>query len=644
MEKTDFYALLASSALLLTSPALAQRTDDNAATAAEDAFGTSVGDQSIGIYSSGDVRGFSPSDAGNIRLEGLYFDQQAFLTDRLQQGSTIRVGISAQSYPFPAPTGIADYNLRKPGAKRLASVGLNYGPFGGKSAEIDLQLPIDGARFGIAAGAGLYRETSFHGGSPNFFSTALVSRFAPRDGVEVTGFWSRVRVSEEEAQPLIFNGGTALPKRIARASFHGQPWADNSGTETNYGVIARADPLGFDVRLGVFRSISNSDESFADLLFDTDANGVVGNRFIIREAGSRSASTSGELRASRTFADGPRQHILIASLRARDQSRLYGGSNTQRLERTSFSDRPDFRARPVFTEGPKSTDGVKQTTFGAAYQGKWRNVGEISLGVQKTRYTKTTVDPARSVPSTKDSPFLFSATAAVYVTPSLAIYGGYTRGLEESPRAPDEAINRNEAPPAIRTEQKDAGVRWTISKGVTAVVGVFDVAKPYFGTDKAKLFRQLGSVRNRGVELSIAGQIAPGLNLVAGNVFLDAEISGENVTNRVIGKRPIGTIERRTIISLDYRLPWHDPLSLDAFFESTGNRIANDDPITPLIIPPRSVISLGARYRLKVDKTPVLIRAQVGNVTNTFGWLVGGSGFFIPNGARRFSLSIAADI
>jgi iron complex outermembrane recepter protein len=56
------------------------------------------------------------------------------------------------------------------------------------------------------------------------------------------------------------------------------------------------------------------------------------------------------------------------------------------------------------------------------------------------------------------------------------------------------------------------------------------------------------------------------------------------------------------------------------------------------------VVHLGARYRLKLAGTSVLVRAQIGNVTNTFGWNVGGSGFFIPNGARRFSLSVAADI
>jgi iron complex outermembrane recepter protein len=40
----------------------------------------------------------------------------------------------------------------------------------------------------------------------------------------------------------------------------------------------------------------------------------------------------------------------------------------------------------------------------------------------------------------------------------------------------------------------------------------------------------------------------------------------------------------------------------------------------------------------------MLIRANVDNLFNTFGWNVGGSGFFVPNGARRYSLSLSADL
>jgi hypothetical protein len=56
--------------------ALAQsRSDENAVTQAEDAFGFSVGRESLGIYNAGNVRGFSPIAAGNLRIDGLYFDQ-----------------------------------------------------------------------------------------------------------------------------------------------------------------------------------------------------------------------------------------------------------------------------------------------------------------------------------------------------------------------------------------------------------------------------------------------------------------------------------------------------------------------------------------------------------------------------------------
>ncbi len=633
----------AAALLVISAPALAQRTDNNAVTAAADAFGTSVGDSSIGIYNEGDVRGFSPADAGNLRIEGLYFDQQANLTGRLQAGLTIHVGISAQGYPFPAPTGIADFSLRKPGKDLLVSPALNFGPFGSKEAEVDFQIPIDGEKLGIAAGVGLYRDRDPSFATPDNFSTALLVRYAPRPGIEIMPFAMRIRQTEAESQPLIFTSGAFLPKRINRTQFHGQPWNDNVGTATNFGLIAKADPFGLDVSLGLFRSRFANDVSTADLLFNTDATGRVGRRVIVRERDDDYASTSGEFRVAKLITEGKRRHTLTASIKGRQQDRRYGGAAVVELG-ASQTDGQDFRIEPVTVDGPKTRDRVTQTTYGVAYRGQWAGVGELGVGIQKTQYRKsvTDPDPAIVLPVTRDSPWLISATAATNLTPKLALYAGYVRGLEESPVAPSDALNLNEAPPAIRTEQKDGGVRWEISSGVTAVLGVFDITKPYFNVDPAGRFRQLGQVRHRGVEFSIAGQIAPGLNLVAGNVYLDATVSGEEVDRGVIGRRPIGTFKRHTIVSLDYRLPWHDPLSFDATFEGTSDRTAN--AANTLIIPTRAVISLGARYRFKVGHAPVLVRAQVGNVTNTFGWNVGGSGFFVPNGARRFSLSIAADV
>ena len=99
----------------------AQRAGENAVTQADDAFGTSVGNEQVGLYSSFDVRGFSPTAAGNVRIDGLYFDQVSELDSRVTDSSRIRVGIAAQGYAFPAPTGVVDYSLRLPAAIHISA-------------------------------------------------------------------------------------------------------------------------------------------------------------------------------------------------------------------------------------------------------------------------------------------------------------------------------------------------------------------------------------------------------------------------------------------------------------------------------------------------------------------------------------------
>src|SRR5215472_12217587 len=131
----------------------AQHAADNPVASAEDAFGLTLGLESIGMYSPGQVRGFSPQTAGNVRIDGLYFDQQGALSNRVIEGSTIRVGISAIGYAFPAPTGIVDYQLRRagdgtPGATIIA----NVGPYEARGISIDGTVPLAGKKLLLPIG------------------------------------------------------------------------------------------------------------------------------------------------------------------------------------------------------------------------------------------------------------------------------------------------------------------------------------------------------------------------------------------------------------------------------------------------------------------------------------------------------------
>jgi iron complex outermembrane receptor protein len=83
-------------------------------------------------------------------------------------------------------------------------------------------------------------------------------------------------------------------------------------------------------------------------------------------------------------------------------------------------------------------------------------------------------------------------------------------------------------------------------------------------------------------------------------------------------------------------------LSLNAAFLGTSDRTSN--AANTLVIPARAIVNLGARYKFKIDKASALVRFNVSNITNTFGYNVTGSGAFIPNGSLRYALTLAADI
>lgn len=630
---------LAVAILSLPAPALAQRTDENATTRAEDAFGTSVGGEQIGIYNPNYVRGFSAAEAGNIRLEDLYFDQQANFTERLIGGLKMRVGLSAQSYPFPAPTGIADYALRKPGGKPLLSLGGRIGPFGTTAIELDAQLPI-APGLSLGAGVGVTSDRTHTGGKGAYRTAALIANWQPAVGLQIVPFWSRMQIDREDAAPILLTAGDYLPPQIERVRPLGQSWAIARGRAENFGIASALTSGDWAIKAGLFRSELDLDKSHTQLFLNVRPDGTA-DEVVIAEPGRLQASTSGEIRATRRFAEGPRLHALHASLRGRVRARTYGGDRAVTIGTHHIED-PVVFAEPELVFGPRTQERVRQWTAGLAYEGRWRGVGELSLGLQKTDYRKRTSPPGLAPVISEDSPLLLNATAAIHATSKLALYGGFTQGLEESPIAPGVAVNRDEAPPALRTRQVDAGLRWAVTPAVRLVAGVFDVTKPFFSLDAARTFRQLGIVRHRGAEFSLSGQIAPGLTTVVGTALIDARLTGDGVDAGLVGRRPLASFGRLTTAVLDYRPPFASDVSVDLVVESTSDRIASTDG--KLVIPARAIASIGGRYRFAIGKAPVTLRAQLANIGDKFGWANGPSGIYVYNYPRRFTLSVTSDL
>jgi iron complex outermembrane receptor protein len=625
-------------AALLANPGAAwgQRAGENAVSSAEDAFGTSVGNERVGLYSPFAVRGFSPVQAGNVRINGLYIDYQADLSDRLVGGSNVRVGLTAQGYPFPAPTGVADYALRLPGSEAVASAVVGIGPFGGARVELDAQLPLTGT-LGIAGGLGANRQEIAHGGDQRLLTAAVVARWQPAKDVEIIPFWGMQEEHGQEAQPVIFTAGAFLPPRIERRRYFGPQWAKNEGRDVNYGLLATVGLGDWTMRAGAFRGIAQDRRNFTPLFLNTTPGGEA-DRIVVADQARRFASTSGELRLTRQVIEGERRHLIHLMTRGRLRDRRYGGGQRFDLGRGRI-DQAIVAPEPEFTLGPQTRDEVRQLTVGLGYHGMWRDAGELSLGIQRSHYEKEVVRPSGPLPVSRSEPWLFNGTLSVLAGGDLAFYAGYAKGLEESPVAPDIAVNRGEAPPAIITEQMDAGFRYAITPALRLVAGLFDVRKPYFALDPGLVFRELGQVRNRGVEVSLAGQITPRLSIVLGAVFLKARVSGDAVELGLIGRRPVGSIGRTVNGALNWNLPWVEGLSLDLTYQGTSDRVTAQET---LVIPSRYVASLGGRYRFDLFDKPATLRAQISSVNDVYGFSSIGEGYYY-NSPRQFQTSLTVD-
>ncbi|HEX8192996.1 MAG TPA: TonB-dependent receptor [Allosphingosinicella sp.] len=638
MDKRFLIGASVAALLACPEPASAQRTGENAVSSAQDAFGTSVGNERVGLYFPQSARGFSPIQAGNVRINGMYIDYQADLADRLVSGSNVRVGLTAQGYPFPAPTGVADFALRLPGSEAVASTVVGLGPFGGPRAEVDAQLPVT-ATLGIAGGVGIADAENAYGGDQSIFSAAVIGRWRPSDDLEVIPFWSMKEESGAQPLPVIFTAGAYLPPRIERRRYFGPDWAQNEGLDVNYGVLATVGLGDWTLRGGAFRAIAHDYRNFSVFFRNATPEGLA-DRSVIGEQARRFASTSGELRLTRQLIEGDRLHQLHLMARGRIRDRRYGGSQSFNFGPGRI-DEPIDAPEPELVLGAQTNDRVRQITGGIGYEGRWRGVGELSLGIQRTSYRKETVRPSGPLPVSRSSPWLFNGALSVIAGDDLVFYAGYTRGLEESPVAPDIAVNRGEAPPAILTEQMDAGLRYAIAANLRLVAGVFDVRKPYYALDPGLLFRELGAVRNRGIEVSLAGQLTPRLSVVLGGVFLDSRVSGDQVDLGLIGRRPVGSIGRTLTAALNWTLPWVEGLSADLTYESTSDRIAN--AANSFVIPARHLFSLGGRYRFDMFDKPATFRAQVASANNVYGFSNVGEGFYY-NPPRRFQMSLTVDM
>jgi iron complex outermembrane recepter protein len=634
-------------ALARSSGAMAQNADDNPVVSADDAFGLTLGLESTGIYGPWGVRGFNPQAAGNARIDGLYFDQQGSLSERVVAGSAIRVGISATDYAFPAPTGIVDYQLRAAtDGKATAEVIAEAGPYGNRSISVDSSLPLAGKELQLPFGVDYQLEGPIPGSGSNLGYGATIANFGavpqwtPNDRVTVRAIFDWQDTRDARTLPLVFSGGDYLPPRIGRG-FLGQYWALNHYLAENLGSLVTAE-LGshWALAAGLFRSLSDTPVSYADLYLDAQPNGLADHQ-LVGSPDQSIAATSGETRLTGRFSSAEWSQTAVLMLRGRDELAHYGGADAIDAG-PAYIGAGTPVPEPRFVYSPRTSDRTRLWSAGAAYQIRRARLGELSLGAQKESYDKTVSPPGQPRSSLSDSTWRFYGNGSLRLIGAAVAYAGYTQGFEDSGAAPNDVANRNAILPTTRTWQADGGLRYPVTSKLALIAGVFEIRKPYFNLDSDDFYRELGWQQAKGVELSIAGRLAPGLAVNAGGLFGRVDVTGAALAAQGIGAAAVGQPHDQFTINCNYDLPRWPAWSLDfgVYHFGAVPGTVND----AVYVPSLTELSLGARYRFELLGARAILRTQVQNATNSYIWNIASSPGFYQLAPRTFLAYLTVDL
>jgi iron complex outermembrane recepter protein len=634
-------AWLLALCLALTSQVPAQqRAQDNAVTVADDAFGTAIGLQNVGLYSATDARGFNPQQAGNLRIEGLYFDQQTWVTSPcMVRETTMRIGIAAQAYSFPSPTGIADLSLRTPGDQWAFSGLASLGPFNGRTIQLEEQIPIIPKTLSADLCGGYYRnfnpDQNRQDGTADFGTTL---RWRPGEKTEIIPFWSYLAGGGHQSLPAVYTDGTVPLPPFHERDLASQTWTTQAWRMTTLGTVVKSELTDrWHLAAGLFHSQEHDPWSFNPYL-QLNANGTA-DSFIDVMPPLQASSTSGEVHLSGVATQDVHRHELEFAIRGRTVDHSYGGDDNLNFGNIDLQSQTQFVQPPIVLT-QQSQDLTRELDVGATYEERWQGLGSAAIGLLKDNYRRTNEVPSVTPATFRTTPWLINLRLTLESGSSLLYYGSYTQGLEDSALAPVSAVNRGEPPAAARTWQVDGGIRYAPGERLRVILGVFDIHKPYLNLDAANVYRPLGRLYNEGLESSLSYSNA-GLTLLAGGVWLRPRVDLTVMQPGATGSEPIGPVPLTLTANLDYAPPNWGPWAASLQWNRLSSRYSTSDDLQRL--PPLATVGAGARYQWKLRENSWTLRFDGFNLINAQGLHVSALGLVLPEQSRHYALTLATD-
>lgn len=213
----------------------------------------------------------------------------------------------------------------------------------------------------------------------------------------------------------------------------------------------------------------------------------------------------------------------------------------------------------------------------------------------------------------------WTPVAGLVVKPAenISLYANYIEALQQGAVAPlDPAlglVNPGEALAPRVSQQIELGGKVAFG-GLFASLALYRIERPgegiFTNAEGDPEFGYLGNQRHEGVEATLNGELTPGLRLIAGLAFNDAELAN--------GQKVVGVPEFTFNTNLEWDLAFVPGLTLTGRVTHTGEQAAN--AADTLRLEDWTVVDLGARYVVPVAGRPVTLRVTVDNLFDEAYW------------------------
>lgn len=205
----------------------------------------------------------------------------------------------------------------------------------------------------------------------------------------------------------------------------------------------------------------------------------------------------------------------------------------------------------------------------------------------------------------------------------VSLFANRIEGLQQGPTAPIDPllVNSGEVLAPTKSVQYEVGGKLRIG-GFDASLALFQIDLPTAyavptGTAGRQVYGLFGKQRNRGIELSFAGEVAPGLRLIGGGTVVDAKLR-ETLGGANEGNRAQGVPEYTANLNAEWDMSFVPGLTLTGRVVHTGPQAVN--VANTLELDDWTRFDVGARYVFAAGDKPLTLRVGVDNVANARYW------------------------